>query len=668
MALLTGRAVLVHHLWPLPLALIAALRPRMGERILLVSLLAVAGLATRSWAGGAALVTVALGELVYWGARSRRGAPGEVEQAAVLLVLGGAGCLLGDVLGQVVPGGAMGAALMGLMTALAYPLFLRCLSPLADRRALDRSDAVVLLFAAAVALGGLGGITLGLVSLGVAVAGWWVMVAARWAGASVAAAVGLAAGLVLALTGGGSPLLAAALGLGGLLAGAVRTRSPLAQGVGFAVGDLSLWLASASVLGVESAMVNVAAALLMTALTPAWLWERWSAVTRVATPQAAGTGSRDAALMLTRTLREIAAAGPGGEEPGLVRRLKSMSERTCALCPSVPVCWDREYAATYRGALAGLTRMRAGELFDVKHLPLSLRQRCPRLREVAVGLSYLREVALSDERWQARLGEAHALLERVLESAAAIAAGPDPAAGAAPPPLGYATGVAQLARAGGAISGDTAVVRVLGGDRLLMALADGMGAGVQAASGSALTATLIEALLGIGMDETTVLRVTNALLLRAMEEAFSTLDLAIIQLATGQLQLAKVGAAPTFLRRGNRVEVIRSRSLPMGILREGERSVERRSLRPHDLVVMCSDGVIGPADGLEEEWLRGFLMAAGDGAAAQALAETILGRALERRVEERDDCSVLVARLLPRPGESGAVPFVREWVRAASRT
>ena len=50
------------------------------------------------------------------------------------------------------------------------------------------------------------------------------------------------------------------------------------------------------------------------------------------------------------------------------------------------------------------------------------------------------------------------------------------------------------------------------------------------------------------------------------EESLSTIDITAIDLYTGQAHFYKAGAAPTFVRRGNRAGMVESTSLPVGIL------------------------------------------------------------------------------------------------------
>ena len=60
--------------------------------------------------------------------------------------------------------------------------------------------------------------------------------------------------------------------------------------------------------------------------------------------------------------------------------------------------------------------------------------------------------------------------------------------------------------------------------------------------------------------------VNAALFLKSEEESTSTVDLLLIDLYTGKATLYKSGAAPTYIKRGDRVIRVDTEALPIGIL------------------------------------------------------------------------------------------------------
>lgn len=172
-------------------------------------------------------------------------------------------------------------------------------------------------------------------------------------------------------------------------------------------------------------------------------------------------------------------------------------------------------------------------------------------------------------------------------------------------------------------------------------LSDGMGTGGRAAVDSAMTCSLLGRLISAGFPFAPALQLVNsAMLVKSSDESLATLDLTRICLFSGETELIKCGAAPTFIRRNGRVGAIAASSLPIGILNGV--SCERRSvsLQGGDMVVMVSDGVTGEDAG----WLR-KLMELWHGSAAE-LAEIVAEQASERRQDgHTDDITVVTAIL-----------------------
>ncbi len=167
-------------------------------------------------------------------------------------------------------------------------------------------------------------------------------------------------------------------------------------------------------------------------------------------------------------------------------------------------------------------------------------------------------------------------------------------------------GLSQSAGAGQAVCGDSFRILELESGLQAVILSDGMGNGPRASQESELTVNLLKHLLEIGFKTNVVLKCVNALLqLRSGEEIFATVDLAFFDLFAGDLELYKIGAAPSFLKRGKEVHKLGASSLPMGILAVLENDRYTEKLQPGDLLVMVTDGAADP-DG-DTTWLLSFL-------------------------------------------------------------
>lgn len=127
----------------------------------------------------------------------------------------------------------------------------------------------------------------------------------------------------------------------------------------------------------------------------------------------------------------------------------------------------------------------------------------------------------------------------------------------------------------------------------LLALSDGMGSGLSACNESTATIELLEEFIGSGFDKDIAIRMINSvLILKTGEESFSTMDMAIVDMASGIGEFIKIGAATTFIKKKNYVEIIGSNSLPVGILNKVDVEVQKRQLRDGDMIIMVSDGIL----------------------------------------------------------------------------
>lgn len=115
----------------------------------------------------------------------------------------------------------------------------------------------------------------------------------------------------------------------------------------------------------------------------------------------------------------------------------------------------------------------------------------------------------------------------------------------------------------------------------------------QAQAESTLVVDLLEKLLEAGFSRESALKLMNsAMVISAGEESYSTVDFATIDMYTGELELAKTGAAPSFIKSGKKVSVIENESLPAGVDAAQESKHSKNTLQSGDFLVMVTDGVL----------------------------------------------------------------------------
>lgn len=142
-------------------------------------------------------------------------------------------------------------------------------------------------------------------------------------------------------------------------------------------------------------------------------------------------------------------------------------------------------------------------------------------------------------------------------------------------------------------------------------ISDGMGSGPEAGLESKVSVEIIEKFMEVGFDEKIAIDAVNAIMSIKFseDEKFSTLDMNKIDLYTGNAKFMKVGAIESFIKRGNKVEVINSNTLPFGVLEEPDVDTVEKQVGNGDVIVSISDGILDVKnDGsFDTTWLIEFL-------------------------------------------------------------
>ena len=166
-------------------------------------------------------------------------------------------------------------------------------------------------------------------------------------------------------------------------------------------------------------------------------------------------------------------------------------------------------------------------------------------------------------------------------------------------------GTAKAVKENESVSGDNFCQFETERGGMTVMLSDGMGSGEKACADSHRVLDLMERFLSAGFSGDTAVRMVNtSLSMGGGENNMSTLDVCNIDLHKGVVELTKVGAASTFIKRANLVEQISSRNLPLGVFGKLEPEVTRRKIMDGDYIIMVSDGILdGLSQGIGEEVL-----------------------------------------------------------------
>ncbi|WP_317367915.1 stage II sporulation protein E [uncultured Tyzzerella sp.] len=182
----------------------------------------------------------------------------------------------------------------------------------------------------------------------------------------------------------------------------------------------------------------------------------------------------------------------------------------------------------------------------------------------------------------------------------------------------------------------------------LLALSDGMGSGKNAKIESMATIELLEDFLQAGFSKDLAINMINSVLfLKSSKDTFSTLDMCTIDLYTGFCEILKIGAVSTLILHNNKVDIIKSNSLPVGILNNVEPEIRKKKLSNGDIIVMVTDGVIDSTNNIinKENWIIDILLK-NTYTNPEDVANAIFEKTKENYKNNiKDDITILVARI-----------------------
>lgn len=206
------------------------------------------------------------------------------------------------------------------------------------------------------------------------------------------------------------------------------------------------------------------------------------------------------------------------------------------------------------------------------------------------------------------------------------------------------TGIAKTPKTSETVSGDNFSFLTLSNGEFIATLSDGMGAGEQASEESQSVVELMEKFMEAGFREDSAIKLINSVLvLRADQQICSTIDMSVIDLHTGMCDFIKIGAAATFIKRKDWVEIITSTTMPIGVLNEVDFDGISKKLYDGDYIIMVSDGVLDCIQEVEKETYVSKFIAGLKATTPQEIADRLLDMALEQNDHVAiDDMTILV--------------------------
>ena len=212
--------------------------------------------------------------------------------------------------------------------------------------------------------------------------------------------------------------------------------------------------------------------------------------------------------------------------------------------------------------------------------------------------------------------------------------------------IGFAT--ADSSKNQSEVSGDNFINTRLKDGKYLIALSDGIGTGRKANESSMQALAMLQSLLASGFDKNSSIELITSSLISKNEEIFATLDIAIIDLYKGTIEMIKSGACPTYIKKNKRVQIIKSNSLPAGMINQDNIQVFDTDIQNEEIMLMCTDGILDSNIEYKnkELWIK-YLLEDIETKNTKKIADIVLNEAIDNNFgKTKDDMSVIVCKFM----------------------
>ncbi len=298
------------------------------------------------------------------------------------------------------------------------------------------------------------------------------------------------------------------------------------------------------------------------------------------------------------SMYEVLSRDPGpvrGEE--LAEVYDFAAAQVCKCCVRSAVCWEQAAEQTYVDLCqAGKAILHRGSAVR-EDFPARFADSCRHMEGFLTAVNGKLDEQLCRKREAHRLRESRSIaagnylfVSRLLGRLA------DPE-GAAAEGIRFTAelAVGSAARSGSEVSGDRgATCRDRRGNFYVL-LCDGMGTGQEARAESDRAARLLTGFLEAGVPPDEAMAQLNGFYVLRQSSVFSTVDLVMLSLSSGEGRLYKWGAAPSYLLRDGQVEKIGTASPPPGCGVGSAHAAEQYplSLKEGETLFLVSDGAFG---------------------------------------------------------------------------
>lgn len=208
-------------------------------------------------------------------------------------------------------------------------------------------------------------------------------------------------------------------------------------------------------------------------------------------------------------------------------------------------------------------------------------------------------------------------------------------------------GTAKISEENSKMSGDCNLQIRINDGKYVLAICDGMGTGENARKKSKTAITTLKNLLEKGFEKEESVSLINSMLNQNNStDTYTSMDIAVLDLFTGNAEFMKNGACNTYIKNKKNIKIISSTQSPIGILEKVELIQNEIQVNDGDIILMCSDGVLDAKENYNKDWIEDFLKNISTNN-VQKMADMILAEAIDNSYGiANDDMTVIVAKIV----------------------
>lgn len=250
--------------------------------------------------------------------------------------------------------------------------------------------------------------------------------------------------------------------------------------------------------------------------------------------------------------------------------IKTLNDNTCRRCINYERCWKQNYHNMYATIFNSIEVLQTKNEILEKDIEDSI---CINRELLVDGLNFCYQIYKVNQNWQQKMKEKRIQVSRQLKGVSEAInkvteeiAKKDVNITAVQTENRYLlqVGISKIKKNRSKISGDNTIFVKLSDGKYLIGVSDGMGSGEKADQNSKKIIELLEKLLNTGFDRDVAIKLVNSvMLLSEDEDMFATLDISIFDPETGRVEFLKVSACPTYIKKEDDIDIIRSITLPV---------------------------------------------------------------------------------------------------------